>query len=33
MKVYGMSEEEAIKELKAINEEDEISNIKLKEGE
>lgn len=33
MKVYGMNEEEAIKELKAINEEDEISNIKLKEGE
>ena len=33
MKVYGMSEKEAIKEMKAINEEDEISNIKLKEGE
>nr|DAJ80864.1 MAG TPA: portal protein [Bacteriophage sp.] len=32
-KVYGMSEEEAIKELKAINEEDEISNIEFKEGE
>lgn len=33
MKVYGMSEEEAINELKVINKEDEISNIELKEGE
>lgn len=33
MKVYGMNEEEAIKELQNINKEDEISNIKIKERE
>lgn len=31
MKVYGMNEEEAIKELQNINKEDEISNIKIEE--
>lgn len=33
MKVYGMNEEEAIKELQNINKEDEISNIKIEERE
>lgn len=33
IKVYGMSEEDALKEIKELNNEDEISNIKLEEGE